>query len=125
MNIPQDLLYTKDHEWVKIEGDTATVGISDYAQGELGDIVFIELPAVGDSTKQFEPCASIEAVKAVSDLYAPLSGEVTAVNSELDGDPQLVNKEPYQAGWILKINIADPAEKDKLLSSDKYKEMVG
>lgn len=125
MNIPEELHYTKDHEWVRIEGDTATVGISDYAQGELGDIVFIELPQVGDPASQFESIANIEAVKAVSDLYAPMSGEVTEVNGDLEGDPQMVNKDPYGGGWILKIKISDPDEVDNLMSSDDYRGHIG
>ena len=124
MNIPEDLLYTKEHEWVRVDGDTATIGISEYAQGELGDIVFIEFPGVGDATKQFDPCANIEAVKAVSDLYAPVSGEVSEVNSELENNPQLVNKDCYGEGWILKVKLSDKGELDNLLSPDKYKELL-
>lgn len=125
MNIPEDVKYTKDHEWVRADGDTATVGISDYAQGELGDIVFIDFPGTGDATKQFESCASIEAVKAVSDLYAPVSGEVTEINTELEGDPQRVNKDPYGEGWLLKIKMSDPGELDALLSPEDYKKLIG
>jgi len=124
MNIPDDLKYTKEHEWVRIDGDTATVGISEYAQGELGDIVFIEFPNIGDATTQFEACASIEAVKAVSDLYAPVSGEVTEVNKELEGDPQRVNKDPYGEGWILKIKPSNQNELDALLSPEDYKKLI-
>ncbi|MFO7891316.1 MAG: glycine cleavage system protein GcvH [bacterium] len=124
MNVPEDLKYTKEHEWVKIDGDVATVGVTDYAQGELGDIVFVELPEVGDATKQFEPCANIEAVKAVSDFYAPVSGEVKEVNSELEQTPQLVNKEPYGKGWFIKIKLSDKGELDSLLSAEDYKKLI-
>jgi len=125
MNVPENMHYTKEHEWVLVEGDTATIGISEYAQGELGDIVFVELPAVGDTTKQFQPCANIEAVKAVSDLYCPLSGEVTEVNGALEDDPQLINKDPFGEGWILKIKVADAAELGNLMDAVKYKELIG
>jgi len=121
MNIPDDLRFTKEHEWVRVEGDIATVGISEYAQGELGDIVFVELPQVGDGATQFESIANIEAVKAVSDLYAPMSGEVTEVNNNLEGDPQVINKDPYGDGWILKIKISDASEADNLMSPEDYK----
>lgn len=124
MNVPEELKYTKEHEWVKIDGDMATVGVTDYAQGELGDIVFVELPEVGDVTKQFEPCANIEAVKAVSDFYAPVSGEVTELNSELEQTPQLVNKEPYGKGWFIKIKLSDQGELDSLLSAEDYKKLI-
>ncbi|MEJ2627009.1 MAG: glycine cleavage system protein GcvH [bacterium] len=124
MNVPEELKYTKEHEWVKIDGEVATVGITDYAQSELGDIVFVELPQAGDLTKQFETCANIEAVKAVSDFYAPLSGEVTEVNTELENTPQLVNQEPYDKGWFIKITLGDKGEIDKLLSADEYKKLI-
>lgn len=125
MNVPENLHYTKDHEWVLVEGDTATIGISEYAQGELGDVVFVELPAKGDATEQFQPCANIEAVKAVSDLYCPLSGEVVEVNGALEDDPQLINKDPFGEGWILKIKVADAAELENLMDAAKYKELIG
>jgi len=125
MNVPADLRYTKEHEWARIEGDSAVIGITDYAQGELGDIVFVELPAVGKQTVQTKSCASIEAVKAVSDLYAPLTGEVVDVNRELDTLPQLVNQDAYGKGWILKIKLADRADWDKLLSAEDYKKLIG
>jgi glycine cleavage system H protein len=124
MNIPEGLHYTKEHEWVKVDGDVATIGITEYAQGELGDIVFIEFPAAGDAAKQFDACANIEAVKAVSDLYAPVSGEVTETNTALEDNPQLVNKDPYGEGWILKIKVSDASELDNLLTPDKYKELL-
>ena len=125
MNVPDNLYYTKEHEWTSVDGDIATIGITDYAQGELGDIVFVEMPEVGDTTKQFASCANIEAVKAVSDLYASVSGEVTEVNGELEADPQIINKDPYGKGWILKIKISEQSELDNLLSSDDYKELIG
>lgn len=125
MNVPENLYYTKEHEWTSVDGDTATIGITDYAQGELGDIVFVEMPQVGDATKQFESCANIEAVKAVSDLYASVSGEVAEVNGELEADPQIINKDPYGKGWILKIKLSEQGELDNLLSSDDYKELIG
>ena len=124
MNVPENLNYTKEHEWVLVEDELATIGITDYAQGELGDIVFIEFPQVGETTKQMEPCASIEAVKAVSDLYAPISGEVVEINSELESDPQLVNKDPYGKGWMLKVKISDKGELDSLLSPGEYKKLI-
>jgi glycine cleavage system H protein len=124
MNVPEELKYTKEHEWVKIKGDEVTVGVTDYAQGELGDIVFVELPQSGDLTKQFEPCANIEAVKAVSDFYAPISGEVLEVNTELENNPQLVNKEPYGKGWFIKIKFDDKGETDNLLSAEEYKKLI-
>ena len=125
MNVPENLRYTKEHEWVLTEGDVATIGITEYAQGELGDIVFIELPQVGNATKQSEPCANIEAVKAVSDLYAPVSGEVTEVNSDLEADPQIINKDAFGKGWILKIKMSDQGELNNLLTPDDYKKLIG
>ena len=124
MNVPENLLYTKEHEWVLVEDDIATIGISEYAQGELGDVVFIEMPDVGDETIQSETCASIEAVKAVSDMYAPVSGEVTAINETLEDDPQQVNNDPYEAGWILKIKLSDPGELDNLMSPAEYEALI-
>ncbi len=124
MNVPENLHYTKEHEWTRVDGDVATIGITEYAQGELGDIVFIEFPQIGDATKQMEACASIEAVKAVSDLYASVTGEVVEVNSALEGDPQIVNKDPYNEGWILKIKISDPGELDSLMSAADYNALI-
>ena len=124
MNIPEDLHYTKEHEWAKVDGDIAAIGVTDYAQGELGDIVFIEFPQVGDTTKQMEACASIEAVKAVSDFYAPVSGEVIEVNASLESDPQVVNKDPYGGGWLLKVKMSDPGELASLMSAEDYKKLV-
>lgn len=125
MNVPENLHYTKEHEYALVEGDIATIGITEYAQGELGDIVFIEFPQVGDTTKQMEACANIEAVKAVSDLYAPVSGEVVEVNNELESNPQMVNKDPYGQGWMVKVKMSDPGELDALMSAEDYKKLIG
>ncbi|NQT27190.1 glycine cleavage system protein GcvH [candidate division KSB1 bacterium] len=124
MNVPEDLRYTKDHEWVRIEDDTAVIGITDYAQGELGDIVYVEPPVFGESITQFETCGSIEAVKAVSDLYAPVSGEVIDVNDALESDPQLINQGAFGEGWIFKVKFSDPAEIENLLTAEDYKAML-
>jgi len=124
MDIPKELKYTDEHEWILLEDDVATIGITDYAQGELGDIVFIELPNVGDEATQNEPFGTIEAVKAVSDLFAPLSGEVAEVNSLLEDQPELINQDAYGKGWIIKIKISDKSEMDALLSPDAYKNQI-
>ncbi len=124
MNIPSELKYTKDHEWVKIEGDIATVGITEFAQSELGDIVFIEIETVGETLSQEEVFGSIEAVKTVSDLFMPLSGEIIEFNEELDGNPELVNSDPYGSGWMVKVKISDASEVEKLLNSSSYQELV-
>ena len=124
MNIPANLKYTKEHEWVKVDGELVTIGITDYAQAELGDITFIEMPASGSQVKQMEPCGSIEAVKAVSDVFAPLSGEIKEINPELETNPQLVNNDPYGKGWILKIHMNNPVELDALLSADAYQKFI-
>jgi glycine cleavage system H protein len=124
MNIPGDLKYTKDHEWAKIEGDVATIGITDYAQSELGDIVYIELPEEGLKTSQSESFGTIEAVKAVSDMFAPLSGEVVEVNSKLADNPELINEDPYGKGWIIKIKFSDNSEVDGLLDKSAYEELI-
>ena len=123
MNFPKDLKYTASHEWARIEGDTATIGISDFAQGELGDIVFVELPAIGAKVIQNKPLGTVEAVKAVSDLNAPLSGEVTAVNGALEGTPDSVNKDAYGAGWMVKIKLSNPAEASNLMDAAGYEKM--
>ncbi len=125
MNIPAELKYTKDHEWVKIDGDVATVGITDYAQGELGDVVFVELPAEGDTVEQGGTFGTIEAVKAVADLFSPVSGEVTEVNGALEDAPEAVNKDPYGDGWMVKIKISDASQLDELLDAAAYQELVG
>ncbi len=125
MNFPETLKYTKDHEWILVNGDTGTVGITDHAQGELGDVVFVELPAAGKNVKQHESFGTIEAVKAVSDLYSPVSGTVTEINTSLQSNPELVNQDPYGKGWMLKIKIADPKEVSALLSSKDYRALIG
>ncbi|NOY58051.1 MAG: glycine cleavage system protein GcvH [Calditrichaeota bacterium] len=124
MQVPGKLLYTEEHEWISIEGDVATVGISEYAQGELGDVVFIELPKVGTTVKQMESFGTIEAVKAVSDLFAPVSGEIVEVNSVLNDAPETVNKSPYKEGWMLRIRMSDPEEAKQLMDADTYKEKI-
>jgi len=124
MNIPENLKYTKDHEWVKIEGDTATIGITDFAQSELGDVVFVEVDAVGEELDKEETFGSIEAVKTVSDLFMPLGGEVTEFNEELEDAPDTINKDPYGKGWIIKMKISDASEADDLMSAEEYKEHV-
>jgi glycine cleavage system H protein len=124
MNFPPDLKYTKTHEWIRIEGDTATLGITDYAQGELGDVVFLELPQAGRVLKPEESFGTIEAVKAVSDLFSPLSGEVTAVNAQLSGSPELVNKDPYGQGWMVKLKFSNAAELSGLLDAGTYEKLT-
>ncbi|MBC8753083.1 glycine cleavage system protein GcvH [Kordia sp. YSTF-M3] len=124
MNIPADLKYTKDHEWVKVEGDIATVGITDYAQGELGDIVYVDVDTLDDEVARDEVFGTVEAVKTVSDLFMPLSGEVSEFNEELEDEPEVVNKDPYGKGWMIKIKISDASEIDDLLSADQYKESL-
>jgi glycine cleavage system H protein len=119
-NVPADLRYAKSHEWVRVESDTATVGITDHAQHELTDIVFVELPAVGRQLKAGEACAVVESVKTASDLYAPVSGEVVAVNQTVVNDPALVNREPFGGGWFFKLKLADPAELSALLTPAQY-----
>lgn len=124
MNVPEELKYTKDHEWARVENDIVTVGITDYAQGELGDIVYIDLPEAGDRVEANAAFGTIEAVKAVSDLFAPISGEVVEVNSNLQEKPEVVNDDPYGEGWMIKIKISDMAEIDKLLNYTQYKELI-
>jgi glycine cleavage system H protein len=124
MKVPKDLLYTEEHEWVSLQDDIATVGITDYAQGELGDVVFVELPEVNNEVRQMEPFGTIEAVKAVTDLFAPLSGKVIETNFALQDKPELVNKDPYGDGWMLKIQISDPSECDALLNAEQYQQKV-
>jgi glycine cleavage system H protein len=121
LNIPEDLQYTKSHEWVRIEGDTATIGITDHAQDELGDIVFVELPEEGDTFDAGESFGTVESVKAVSDLYAPVGGEVVEVNSALEDAPENINEDPYGEGWIVKLRTTDEAD---LLSSEEYEKVV-
>jgi len=124
MNVPENLKYTKDHEWIKMEGDIALVGITDYAQNELGDIVYIEVNTVGETLEQEETFGTIEAVKTVSDLFMPLSGEIVAFNDELESNPEIVNKDPYGDGWIVKIKISDPTEVEGLLDAAAYKDTL-
>lgn len=125
MNIPQELKYTKDHEWVKIEGDTATIGVTDFAQGELGDIVYVEVETLDETLEKEEVFGTVEAVKTVSDLYMPLSGEIIEFNDSLEDEPEKVNEDPYGDGWMIKIKLSDTSELEDLLSADEYKEVVG
>jgi glycine cleavage system H protein len=124
-NVPADLRYAKSHEWVRVSGDTATVGITDHAQHELTDIVFVELPAVGRKVKAGEACAVVESVKTASDIYSPVSGEVTAVNKAVVDDPALVNKEPYGNGWFFQVKFSQPSEINSLLSPADYGKQIG
>ena len=125
MNIPSNLKYTKDHEWVLIEGDTATVGITDFAQKELGDIVYVEVETLDQTLDKDEVFGTVEAVKTVSDLFLPLSGEIVEFNDALERTPEDVNSDPYGKGWMIKLKIANTAEIDQLLSSDAYKQLIG
>jgi glycine cleavage system H protein len=118
--VPGDLLYSKDHEWVRLEGDAATIGITDYAQNSLGDIVYVELPKAGATIAQFANVGVIESVKAVSDLFTPMSGEVVEINAALEGDPAAVNRDPYGAGWLMKVRLSDTGEAKSLLSAADY-----
>ena len=122
--VPAELRYTKDHEWVRVEGDQATVGITDFAAHELGDVVFVELPEVGRTLDQFATFGVVESVKAVSDLYAPLSGEVSEVNGDLAGNPELVNAEPFGQGWMIRIQLSDPGQLDGLLDPEAYERLT-
>jgi glycine cleavage system H protein len=123
-NFPSDLKYAKTHEWVKLDGDVATIGITDFAQSELSDIVYVEITALGKTIKRDEPLGTIEAVKAVSDLYSPVSGQVTAANDSLKDSPANVNKDPYGEGWMAKIKLSDPSELKNLLDSTAYAELA-
>ncbi len=125
MNIPNDLKYTNDHEWVKIEGDIVTIGLTDYAQDQLSDIVFVEMPEVGDAFGKDEPFGTVEAVKTVADMMMPVGGEITEINETLEDDPEILNSDPYGDGWIVKIKIENPAELDGLLDANEYSELVG
>ncbi|VAX23605.1 Glycine cleavage system H protein [hydrothermal vent metagenome] len=124
MKFPDDLYYTKDHEWARIEGDIATVGITDFAQGELGDVVFVELPEQGKALNSEESFAVVESVKTVSDLYSPFSGEVTEVNTGLEDQPELVNQSPYEKGWIIRLKLSNPSETGKLMNAADYQNMI-
>lgn len=125
MNIPSNLMYTKDHEWIFVEGNEAKVGITDYAQGELGDIVFIEVETVGKTVNKEDVFGTIEAVKTVSDLFMPVTGLVIEKNSTLESQPELVNKDPYGEGWIVKVKIDDPSQLSNLLNAEAYQQMIG
>lgn len=124
MNIPSELKYSKDHEWVKIDGDTATIGITDFAQGELGDIVYVEVETAGDTLEAGEVFGTVEAVKVVSDLYLPLSGEIVEFNEGVEDEPEVVNSDPYGEGWIIKVKCSDISEIDELLSAEDYKALI-
>ncbi len=125
MNFPNDLKYTKDHEWVKIEGDIATIGITEFAQGELGDIVFVEIETVGETMAMHDVFGTVEAVKTVSDLFLPVSGEIIEKNEGLDENPQSVNEDPYGAGWMIKVKMSNPADADALMSAEDYSAIAG
>jgi len=125
MNFPAELKYTKNHEWIRVEGDTAYVGITDYAQSELGEIVYVDITSEGETLDQEEVFGTIEAVKTVSDLFMPISGEVAEVNAELEDQPELVNEDAYGKGWLVKVTITNPDEINALLSADEYKEVIG
>jgi glycine cleavage system H protein len=125
MNFPEDLKYTKDHEWVRIDGEEAYVGITDYAQNELGEIVYVDVTTIGDTVAKEEVFGSIEAVKTVSDLFLPLSGEVVEFNDELNDKPELVNQDPYGKGWIIKVKITDISELEALLNTAEYRTIIG
>jgi glycine cleavage system H protein len=124
MPSPTDRRYTKEHEWVRVQNDLGTVGITDYAQDQLGDIVYVDLPSVGSHVKQLEKLGEIESVKAVSDLYSPVSGEVVEVNQGVNDKTELVNQSPYEEGWLVRVRLADPAELDKLLTAKQYDELI-
>lgn len=125
MNIPSELKYTKDHEWIRVEGDIATIGITDFAQGELGDIVYVEIETVGETVQKEAVFGTVEAVKTVSDLFMPITGEILELNAKLEGEPELVNKDPYGEGWMVKVKIADPSQIDELLNADSYNTLIG
>jgi glycine cleavage system H protein len=125
MNIPSELKYTKDHEWIRVEGDTATIGITDFAQSELGDIVYVEIETVGETLDREEVFGTVEAVKTVSDLFMPVSGEVLEFNEALESDPELVNTDPYNGGWMIKVKLSNLSELEELLSATDYQCIVG
>jgi len=124
MDFPDELKYTEEHEWVLVENETVTVGITDFAQDQLGDVVFVELPEVGDQLETGKPLGVVESVKAVSDVYAPLSGEVVEVNTDLPDEPEMLNTSPYEDGWMVKIKLADPGELEDLLDAASYQEFI-
>ncbi|MCB9188952.1 MAG: glycine cleavage system protein GcvH [Flavobacteriales bacterium] len=125
MNVPAELKYTKDHEWIRVEGDVATIGITDFAQGELGDIVYVEVETEGETLDQEEVFGTVEAVKTVSDLFMPVAGEVIEFNGELESNPEVVNSDPYGAGWMIKVKLSDSSQVNSLLSADEYKDLIG
>ncbi|WP_426292830.1 glycine cleavage system protein GcvH [Dyadobacter endophyticus] len=125
MNFPSELKYTEDHEWIRIEGDTAVIGITEHAQNELGDIVYVDINTVGEALGKGDVFGSVEAVKTVSDLFIPVAGTVLEVNEELDAEPELVNSDPYGRGWMVKISLANPGDEDGLLSAEQYQEFIG
>jgi glycine cleavage system H protein len=124
MNIPENLKYTKDHEWIKVDGNTGIIGVTDYAQGELGDVIYVDINVSGE-INQGDSCGTIEAVKTVSDVFAPISGKIAEVNTSINDNPAVFNKDPYGDGWIVKIELSNPAELDALLDAKAYKELVG
>ncbi|MDX9812401.1 MAG: glycine cleavage system protein GcvH [Bacteroidales bacterium] len=124
MNVPENLLYSKDHEWLRVEGETGYVGVTDFAQGELGDIVFVEIETLGETLKKEEVFGTIEAVKTVSDMFMPVGGEILEVNPALADNPEIVNRDPYGEGWMIKIRMTDPSETDGLLDAEKYKGLL-
>lgn len=125
MSVPSDLKYTKDHEWVRVDGDVATIGITDFAQGELGDIVYVEVETIDETLDKDEVFGTVEAVKTVSDLFLPLSGEIIEFNEALESSPEIVNSDPYGEGWMVKIKFSDPGELDELMDDAGYKELIG
>tara|TARA_Y100000996_G_scaffold28534_1_gene20208 strand:+ start:266 stop:640 length:375 start_codon:yes stop_codon:yes gene_type:complete len=122
--IPEDLKYTKEHEWVKVDGDTALIGITDYAQSELGDIVFVEMPNVGDKFSQNDTVGTIEAVKTVADIYSPIDGTIIEINQDIESDPEFVNSDPYSKGWLIKMKFSDSSDFKNLLTNIEYKELI-
>ncbi|EKU45723.1 glycine cleavage system protein GcvH [Staphylococcus massiliensis] len=125
MAVPKELKYSKEHEWVKVDGDTVLIGITDYAQNELGDIVFVELPEVDEEISEGDSFGSVESVKTVSELYAPVSGKVVEINDELEDSPEFVNESPYEKAWMVKVELSDESQLDALLDAEKYEEMIG
>ncbi len=125
MNIPAELKYTKDHEWVKLEGDIATIGITDFAQGELGDIVYVEVETIGETLEAEEVFGTVEAVKTVSDLFLPMTGEILELNGTIEDAPETVNEDPYGEGWMIKVKVSDTSQFDALLSAEEYQSLIG
>ena len=124
LNLPEDVRYSEDHEWIRAEGDTAKIGITDYAQDQLGDIVFVEMPEVGSTFEKGEEFGTLESVKAVSEMYMPVGGEIVAINTALEDEPVLVNQDPYHEGWIIEVKLSDPSELDGLITKDDYLEIL-